>query len=349
MMTFTEAMAQTPTMYDGLPIDEGTQSALLDWYGFREVCDDDKFVTFYRRKLSIVADQYNGLLRVQKTQFDPMVSNYVERLIEHAANSTRTTSGDTTVTRGTGSTVTSTRTPDLTTTDKRTAGGTDTTSREDGGSDTRTASQSIDEKTATASDTTDTTTRNNSSTENGSSTDKTAEAQKNNPQSISYAGATAGSLPGLDWSYMSGQRQNESEGTTQRQITGNDTTETTHSGAARDNYTERTGTNSNTDTTTYGKTGTDTTTYGRTDDTTTKTTGTDKTETTTTQNGSDKTATTGTDATETGGTDKVRETGRGGILPQEALEKARDYIMGTNAFLWLIGQLDPCFFGLYDI
>ena len=57
MMTFQEMMEKNPQMYDGLPIDEGTQSALLDWFQFREVCDDDRFTVYYRRKLNIVSDQ----------------------------------------------------------------------------------------------------------------------------------------------------------------------------------------------------------------------------------------------------------------------------------------------------
>lgn len=42
---------------------------------------------------------------------------------------------------------------------------------------------------------------------------------------------------------------------------------------------------------------------------------------------------------------KERATGRS-EAPQEMLQRARDYILGTNAFMWLLKQLDITFYGI---
>ena len=42
---------------------------------------------------------------------------------------------------------------------------------------------------------------------------------------------------------------------------------------------------------------------------------------------------------------KERATGRN-EAPQDMLQRARDYILGTNAFMWLLKQLDITFYGI---
>lgn len=346
MMTFSEILARTPELYDGLKIDVGTQNALADWYDTREVCDDDNFVRFFRRKILICQDQYNGLLRIQRTEFDPLVANYVERLIEDAEKNVNKSAGTQTMNRGTTTETTSSRTPNITTTTTGRDGGQDTRTSTDGGTDTR-------ETNGTNSETGHSETERSeehSSTGNTSGTSKDsntmAEATKNAPQSISYANASAGNIPGLDWSYMSGQHQTETN--SNGETTGTSRDSGNSSGTDTTDNT-RENTEKHTEKTTYGKTGTDTTAYGKTSENTTTQTGTDTTETTTRQSGADTNETTSENNGSREGTSKTRETGRSGILPQDALARARDYIKITNAFIWLIGKLDTCFFGIYEI
>lgn len=73
-------------LYDGIDIDEATQQSIYDWYQYREVCDEeDKFKRFFRRKLAINAYQYNQLIRLQYTDFDPLVNSYHESLTQNRA------------------------------------------------------------------------------------------------------------------------------------------------------------------------------------------------------------------------------------------------------------------------
>lgn len=73
----------------------------------------------------------------------------------------------------------------------------------------------------------------------------------------------------------------------------------------------------------------------------TKHTGTD----TLTHTGTDTDTTTYGKTTETNATSKTNsyETGRHGYSPAELLDKSRTYILGTDAFRWLVSKFDRCF------
>ena len=61
--------------------DQDTQDGLLDWFFWRKVVDNRKFGAYFRRVLNIYARQYYQLLRVETTEIDPLVGNYLERQI----------------------------------------------------------------------------------------------------------------------------------------------------------------------------------------------------------------------------------------------------------------------------
>ena len=65
-------------LYDGIDIDQATQEEIFEWFQFREVCDNEKFSIFFRRKLKNEAHRYNELIRLEYTEFDPLVSSYHE-------------------------------------------------------------------------------------------------------------------------------------------------------------------------------------------------------------------------------------------------------------------------------
>lgn len=188
-------------------IDEATQSLLYDWFQFRTVCDDEKFPVFYRRKLMRCEAQYRQLLRLEHSDFDPLVASYHERLTEYNGLRSETKSGSSTTT-GTKSSTDTKNLTDQTVLDR------------DTGNSYSASSSTSDEQ-------------------------STKQAQKAAPQSIAYSGTTAGKIPALDWGYMSGQQQQDGEGSSSSQSsssttgTEDSTSTTTHTGT--DTIAETTG------------------------------------------------------------------------------------------------------------
>lgn len=188
----------TSVYADCTDIDEATQSLLYDWFQYRTVCDDEKFLVFYRRKLMRCEAQYRQLLRLEHSDFDPLVASYHERRTQTTNSGSSSMSSET-----------------------------DTT-----GSNTDTETKNLTDLTTVDRDTTDSRSFSNT----GSTSNKDVSASKANPQSIAYSGTTAGNLPALDWGYMSAQAQNENTGSSTQtgtsSGTGTDdsTTTTTHTG-----------------------------------------------------------------------------------------------------------------------
>lgn len=62
-------------------VDNATQALLKDYFYYRYVCDDEKFILFFQRNLKQYLKQYNHYLRVENTDFDPMITRYLERQV----------------------------------------------------------------------------------------------------------------------------------------------------------------------------------------------------------------------------------------------------------------------------
>ena len=76
MMTFEEWIAtQDETKFD---LDEASVQSIKDWFRYREICDDDKMETFFWRQLRLYRYKYKQMLRMETTQFDPLVNRYFE-------------------------------------------------------------------------------------------------------------------------------------------------------------------------------------------------------------------------------------------------------------------------------
>ena len=76
MMTFEEWSAtQDETKFD---LDEASVQSIKDWFRYREICDDDKMETFFWRQLRLYRYKYKQMLRMETTQFDPLVNRYFE-------------------------------------------------------------------------------------------------------------------------------------------------------------------------------------------------------------------------------------------------------------------------------
>lgn len=331
------------TVFANTTIDEATQGSLIEWYGFRKVCDNDRFLRYFQRQLNLVTHQYEEYLRIESVQIDPMVSEYLERQIKRKGTDSGTVTRSNQETRNLSNKVNTTEsgTDESTTTRDLTAvhdGTRDTTSSGSGTVTTDTTGTSKVDGTGTVEvkdvgEGTNTNTR----------TSNNKHLSGNLPQSSINAG---GGFPdSLNWEYLT--QQDESKDTT------------TDNGTKKDNNTQTTTRNTTDTTTTDGNTQQESTTIGTDEETSHSTdtdTGTIKTDGTTSLNRDVSGTDTGT--VESEGQDvsnkqsdedtRERYTGRH-EAPQDMLDRAREYILSTNAFKWLRDQVEVCFMCVYEI
>lgn len=336
------------SLYDGIKIDDATKENLREWFGYRDIIEP-YFKPFYRRELKIARDRYYSILRVETVKADWTITEYLEEMSETETSGSGTNKGTKTSTKNGTATDTSTGTTTAsgtatsTTTGKDTKTGTSTTTDSKNG--TKEDTTTINEKTTGTRESNGTSTQTSDSTTNDSK--KTVNGVKNAPQSIAYSGADDGSLPALDWQYMTGQSQTEetSDSATNSETSTTDSNSETTGGT-------KTGTTSTTGKTTDG--GTSKTDTSDTTDTSTTGTTTNESTTKTTSENSRNTTDTGeeTDTSEStsSGNDlrKSIRTGHNGELA-EIFDRALSHIKGTSALAWLLGRLDSCFLMVYDM
>lgn len=322
---------------DGLGDD--FRNAVAMWFLTREVCNDGNFVRFFRRVIIRDFGQYLQLLRIEPNiaEYDWLVQNYNEAMTEIA----ETASGTSGNTRTNNLADSNTRTNNLTDTESAT----DTTETES----TKTRDLT-DERTVSNSDTyghkittagtTATEAGGTDTTETETDTD-TKGLAKDNPMSITYAtGIDIADGDALQWDYPSAQTEQatkttDTRGTTYgRTDTATTSAETTHSGTdtkSGTDSTERTGTETTEGESTRTRTGT-TTRTGTVADTATH-------------------SGTVTDAGTTSGSrtnvTKHINTGRN-VDISTLLTNATSFIIGSSAFEWIRGRLEPCFMAVYD-
>lgn len=320
-MIFSEYLNEHPTLYDGVgyydfnnttqqmdfvEIDEITKTFIYDWFQDREINSESHFGRDFKRELNKDLWQYYQFLRVQLTDFDPLVADYFEDYVQHRIEGDETGTND------------QTKTPGALLRQRVTTYNNEQVA--EGGSDVE-RPLTTDTQTTTRGITETTTTTPGAIIEVKQGIKQVDKAQ---PVSLSYAGATAGEVPDLDWTTASAQSQNE-----QIQVTtpkgGSDTSVVTPGNGQ--------------DVVTNSKTGTKTQEYGK---TSTRTGGHTETESVAaTQNEVIDQDTT--KHNESSSENKRRHTGRTGMLPQWALQKAREYIAGSTAYDFLYNALQPCF------
>lgn len=308
------------TLFAGLDIPQTVQDNLLEWFFDRQVCDNEKFVRYFRREIAMLQHQFNEYLRVETCEFDPMVGQYLERELR-----------DKRLSEGVGET---------------TSEGTNKAQNHGGATTTTTHGMT----TTTTNNLNDTVTSNNTQTNDltqhvtgeathggtvkvdGGSTDDSSSLEGNTPDSATYGSAEGSAMPALNWVYTSGQQQSHSEGTN-NSLTTNDLTDLTDTTTKNAGTVTTTGGGStkHEGTVTVGNTGTDNVTVENNGGTDTIT---NNQQNTTTKDSSE-------------GLTRERTTGRG-EAPQDMLNRARNYILKTNAFAWFVDKLDKCFFQVYD-
>ena len=340
-----------------VPLTDAEMETINAWYDSRYVCSNKNFVRFFGRVLVNDYKRYRELLRIEPgiSQFDWLVQQYQESQTEEthtdetttSGTTSQTTSGETTQT-GTTSTVTheegetsGTNSQTITGTSE-TDGTTSVTENTETTTENTTGhSVTLDrtENQASGSDTTHSETDNNGDTKG---------LTKDTPMSISYQGQT--SIPALNWEYPSGQTEQVNSDTSE--IDGSTTYGrkdiTTHTYTAEDTN-EGTGTGERTNNTTTSQEGS---TSQNTSGTTSGTSETDGTVTTTTTGGTETEGsasgtTSGTSESEREGLIRSISTGRS-IDTATLLKQAKEYIQNTSAMMWLIKELEPCFFAFYD-
>lgn len=160
------------------------------------------------------------------------------------------------------------------------------------------------------------TTQSSSSTESNS-----VNVSKQAPQSVSYeSGVTAGEIPALNWSYMSAQQQGKSDSeSTTSSSSSNDASGNSSQESESSNVNHLTGNETTNETMNRSRL--------------------------------DSSSEDGSKSTEKVGSSTEREqfTGRTGLTPQEALQKAMSYVKISSSFEWLKNQLEVCFLSIYDV
>lgn len=306
---------QFKTLCSGL--DDATTADLYSYFKTRTPIDE--FEQAINQTVLRYGRRYTLLLRDESVKYDAMITDYIERLTQKAAQTNTTEDGTT----ATNSTSEKTHKNDNSRTDTLNKNGwTTTTHTGTDKTDTEGTAGGSTEHTGTT--TTDSNTALNSST----NTDSRG-MDRTNPMTNSYT-VSQGTLPLMTWDAPDTQAQN-SEQKTQTDNTNSTSTTTNNLKDASTTTSNETGTTTYDTTQATHDTGTDTT-------TTTETgTATDSDSSKITSSDSK------TGSTIYGDRGTERYTGRHGYSPAELLEKSRQYILGTDSFSWLCEKFNKCF------
>lgn len=333
-------------------IDVATQQEIIDWFQFRHVSDNDRFPVYFNRQVKLYQNQYLNYLRIESTEIDPMVVEYMERqILRDSVTDTKTLGTDSNSSDNTNTRTITNSGSDKTTMNTNRSNTTELSTNMDdtvthGGED-KTEAQSVD---SGENKTTENSINNASTTVTTDGTTLTSIT----PDSAIYPTKTVTKEDGstyqiaaypddLNWQYVSNQQQarNASHTTSGAEVlttTGEEkSNSTTSSTSVEYGHTIQTN-GSNYSNGEEEITGTDETTneFGR----------------VVSESMGEQGKSTSTHDTTVGTNinDDTREryTGRH-EAPQDLLSRARTYIVQTNAFRWFLEKLDPCFLWVYDI
>lgn len=62
-------------------LDNATSDAIYDYFYYRHINDDEKFLKYFQRNMKMYKKQYNNMLRNENIEFDPMITRYLERQV----------------------------------------------------------------------------------------------------------------------------------------------------------------------------------------------------------------------------------------------------------------------------
>ena len=272
------------TVYAQTGLDTVVRPLITSHFKYRKLVDNERFQDYFVRTCKEILSQYNSYLRIESTEWDPMVTLYMERQILDA--SSQSSSGN-----------------------KNTSGsssGNFTNNTDSSNSTSYTSRDQSNTSNETEEDTT-------GHTHNDDRT-STMGLQGSTPDSSMYP-ENSGMPLRLNWKFTSEQTENSninnlvSDTTGSRNTTNTGNTESEGSGSS----------NGNQNSTSYGNNS--------------GTTRSNETDSSITNSNADR---------------KERSSGRS-ESPTDLLDRARNYVLKTNAFLWLCDKLDVCFMGVTEI
>lgn len=91
-MTFQE-MADKITLaeiFNGTAVPAELQATVLDWYFDRKVCDNDKFLRYFRRQVNLIYPEYERLISVESIQVNPLYTELLTRVKRNHGELTET-------------------------------------------------------------------------------------------------------------------------------------------------------------------------------------------------------------------------------------------------------------------
>lgn len=186
-------------LYQGTNVNADTQDLIRDWFYYRHISesDEDKWLWFFHRQLNEHYPRYLLLLADELSEMPELVDfkEHITRQIQEGG-SIQDVLNTVTALTGTSS---------------------ETVQRDIAGTDTASDRRVVDRDTSSTDSGTESTTHTGTSTQNQTGDASHVEMARGLPQSASYTGATAGTLPALDWSTATTQAQTkDNQGTHQR-------------------------------------------------------------------------------------------------------------------------------------
>lgn len=329
--------------------DPVTEALVDDYFRYRRVCDNHKFGFYFKRTYNNVKLQYESLMKIEAIEFNPLLTN-----IESTGSGAhfKKTTSSTTTTSGTNSSTTESEGESHEVTDGESTIGVSSTVTDVLSSDTA-VNFTGNEITNLDSDTTssvgtDSTVTTDMSTSTSEDTTELHKHKQLNGQMADSSTYGTGMPASLNWKYGSGQQESEDDNSTSTERTQADTgtvetaTDTTSTGTV-DSTTD-------VETTNFTSTSIDS---SDTVTTTSDTTHTTDTDVTVTNNNLTTVSGTNTNAAESSETDEHCEksaTNRvaQGESAQDLLERAKRFIINTNAIKWLFNELEICFINVYE-
>lgn len=342
MITLSEAISKMGTawLFNNVTNDIAPEvrANLVDWFEYRYLCCEDanRFQHYFRRELNLSAKRFNRLYEAQLMEIDPLLTRKLKEQITANSNVTTAETSDSNDTYG--GTVTDSgnvRATNSNNSQNKTSGGDKTTTTSDTttsneGSSTTTATESSDTNGATRSD--------NTSRNEAHAYDR--QLFSDTPQS-NVSASTSGDPGDIRWTYATNLTDNISKSTNtdttnttgenSSHTAGNSTTEQTNTDTTDTNATSTTRTELGAVSTATGSSTTETTTGNTTTDNRTKDTTAERNRNETGSNTTERTASEQTEAA------------------QDLLRRYYSYVLDTNAFEWLLSQLETCFLSLYEV
>ena len=219
---FNEILTEygTNIVYGGNIVDQATQNEITDYFYYRYVNDNERFVRYFTRNLNRLKDRYNNLVRIETTRFDPMVTRYFEE--QDKVNTTKTHTKVDTETGTNGQTTTN--------------GGTVTVkidSQTDGTANaTGTGTSSYTQSNTNVVD--------SETSDSGSNTIRTRDLHSNMPHSNVSAATTGGLMANVNWRYASDMTDHGEDSTNSKTSETDATTTDSGTGSSTDSSTNNT-------------------------------------------------------------------------------------------------------------